>query len=1465
MSEKYVARTCTYLGGGVAGAKAQGQGAAVESRLLSDFRQEPVYVLLGDAGLGKTTEFCNERAALGDAAELLSARDFVTLEIKPEWRNKTLFIDGLDEIRAGSVDGRSAVDQIRSRLDQLGWPSYRLSCREADWLGANDRRNLESATPGGTVAVLRLDPLDRSAKHALVAAHLRVDDTSPFFGEAEQPGLSGMLDNPLALKLLTSAFAHGDGTWPASRRETFELACERMAGEHNDEHRDAVKVSPTVEAVLTAAGELCAVQLLAGIEGFSLGPADHSSPYVALDRLQPPMADNDEGEAYLRRHALGTKLFSSTRDSEAADCSPTIAPLHRHVAEFLGGRYLAALVRNGLPARRVVALMISPHDGRVATSLRGLSAWLAAHSEEALDRLIDADPVGIGLYGDIGGLNVEQKRRLLQALASYAEVEPLLGHQWRDDPGAAYRETTAWAFRSIVDAETVETVADLLRGHSDDPVSDRVADFMLRVLAEVEGASLEAAKPLAAQVLAIAREPNWSEQTRRSALQAFVHLEEQGEARDDALAALLTDISQRWLSDPEDDLAGLGLHELYPHRVTPAEIWSYLRISNCEHYSGAFEAFWSRAIVTQSSAQDAAEALDALWSELQHQGLRDGIDEVLRQRVQDMMPVELLIKALDGCDDEVAIARLFGWLAAAATCGRDVRPAARQGKYDAIAQAEEELGTQAVEQLVDAGVEGEWEAEGFIDPVRQVRVWLEQRPLEQRLLYLEWLKACRDGVGPSWHVAWLTPLPLFFSTLPRDLGRWCLQQAIQLEASDPDMAREILGHVVGQQLHDPAVNLGLTLDSVSEATKRCPVLGAELERLLAPRPLDPKRSAHAVKIQRIGRENQRKEREFRQQWTAHVRRNLQALGDGSFPVNDLHNLARIYFGHRHGSDRDASGEERLAEFLQGESKLAAAVVDALAAAVCRAPLPNVDEIIALHAESKHAWGAWPLFAGFDLVERNDPERLQRLDDERKRRVLAMYFCVPHSLDQAPSWLEGWLAANTELVADVLVRCAIGEVRAGRDYCSALNGLAELGFDERTKHQVRLRVLKSFPAAAPQRQLQLLDSLLFDVISGCHTNGVQDLVEAKLAAKSLTVAQRTRWLAAAVILFEGSYVDRFAEFAARHPVAAHRLAEFLHHRPGPPWAGRHGFADRLGPTTLAALIETLGSSYAPIEPINGVYSVTAGTRATEWIEGFLASLTRSASAEATDALQRLEQAPEMLAWRDILRRSREVQCVVRSDAEYRSPNVAQVQRTLSGGTPANAADLAALLLDRLDDIADEMRGNAGDPWRAYWNEDQHGRPDVPKPENSCRDALLTTLGGHLPPEVDVVREGSYAANKRADIRASCAGFNVPIEIKRASHRDLWHAMHHQLIGQYTTDPASDGYGIYLVLWFGGEKMPTPASGQRPSSSDELRAMLEARLSSDEARKISVRVIDVTMPGGAGPSSDRPRNRHPGAVS
>ena len=247
-----------------------------------------------------------------------------------------------------------------------------------------------------------------------------------------------------------------------------------------------------------------------------------------------------------------------------------------------------------------------------------------------------------------------------------------------------------------------------------------------------------------------------------------------------------------------------------------------------------------------------------------------------------------------------------------------------------------------------------------------------------------------------------------------------------------------------------------------------------------------------------------------------------------------------------------------------------------------------------------------------------------------------------------------------------------------------------------------------------------------------------------------------------------------------------------------------------------------------------------------VDGLISQLALLADAEALKILAGLVNDPHLARWHSHLVRARERQHHLLRDLSYTHPDIKQVQRTLKDRAPANAADLAALLSDALKSIADHVRGASGNPWRQFWNEDRYGRPKSAKPEESCRDVLLELLVARLPVEVDVAPEGRYAADTRADIRVFHDGYNVPIEIKKNEHRDLWSALQRQLIGQYTTDPATSGYGIYLVLWFGPDETKPPPDGPRPATPEELQEMLEKDLTDEQARKISVIVMDATRP-------------------
>ena len=553
----YVERTCT-------------EGRK-ESARLSDYRGTDAYVLLGGPGSGKTRAFQEEEKRTAGGL-YVPAHDFVDLAPPDQWRDSVLLIDGLDELRARSPSPEP-LGRIRTRLDELGKPRFRLSCRDADWYGT-DSGDLAKVSRSGSITELKLNPLSDGEIRELLAV-LNIDDACPFADGGNEDGNVPLPRDPLSLEHLVGAVK--DGQRPSSRKEAFEASCRSLLREFNPRHtRRRESASFGVDERLDAAAHLCAVALLAGKRGYVDAGTDPGMHWIAIEDVP--------GNRHLYYSVLRTRLFAST--------DGPFSPSHHHVAEFLAGRHLANRVVSGLPISRAIALMVG-FDGRAVAALRGVWAWFAAHCSEARAELIAGDPIGTVLYGDVKEFSAADKRRLLDgARCRSGELRDLPVGRW---------SSPRWG-----DVAT-EEAADLIREvFSKAPDSEQGQWLALLLVEALERRTLSGLHPL---LLSVIRGEAFWDGTRQMALRKLIQQFQDAPTLEDDLCRLLADIAAGQLADQEDELTGCLLAALYPDRVSLADAKRLFHAPKNPMLWGQYRHFWASFVQEKAPPSEREEAI----------------------------------------------------------------------------------------------------------------------------------------------------------------------------------------------------------------------------------------------------------------------------------------------------------------------------------------------------------------------------------------------------------------------------------------------------------------------------------------------------------------------------------------------------------------------------------------------------------------------------------------------------------------------------------------------------------------------------------------------------------------------------------------------------------------------------------------------------------------------------------------
>ena len=1371
---RYFPRTCTE----VREDDRIGNISPLSSQPLEKFENDSAYVLLGAPGAGKTTEFRNETSRR-EEFYYITARNFTFDDPPAECRDKILFIDGLDEIRAGISDQRTPLDKIRSNLEKLGRPKFRLSCRGADWVGANDRSHLEYSSPDKKIRVLRLDPLSHDDIINILCCNHNLNNPESFINSAYEKGINFLLKNPQSLGMLVEAVANKE-KWPETRTETFDLACCKLISEHNQEHKLANRDVDDVLSLLDTTGRLCAIQLLSGHVGYGLS-ADRENP----DYINLSLIPSEERQTF--RYVLGTKLFESG------------SPIHRHVAEFLAGRYLAKLIRNGLPARRVLALMTG-YDGRIVSELRGLSSWLAAHSKECREEITICDPLATVIYGDVRNFSVKEKRQIFTYLNVEAGRNPWFIKVIRMNPRLA----------DLASSNMEEYFREVLTSSTRNDAHQSFVEFLLETLRH--GSDIA---EITDMLMNIVRDNSWWPRIRYQALNTFIQqTSENKQSNSTKLKTLLVDVKTGSIQDPDDELLTHLLKKLYPDVVPETEIWQYFRTPKNPIPSASYICFWVN-LIEKSEISQVDELLDEFIKRFDQ-----FLNEYKTNREQFGVFSYVLLAFLTRSEivgNKIPPDNLFNWLWAASST-------------DFIGSYERHE-IKHVLQTSPSHIEF-W---GSRKEKEEISEWLSENPKMQDLVLKKGMERGNNPYNIFFRLfshSGLNAVP------PNNFGSWCLENAktapnrnfkgfflgmviISLKGGYPYLLgsatpEEELEEAFYSILVDAMENLDLT-DNKEFSIET-------VKRELASYPdLEQKFTGLLSKYDSWEKENQKS--------LNVVKKYEKELCENRCPPRLLHELAVVYFGE--DGIPGSTHEDRLYNFLSGDDDLVNNVLKAFKKSIFRPDVPDETEIIKLRENNKVHYLALPFLAGLEERDQDGlkhDEILNKIEEKQLRQGLAFFYntsCPIGFSDFEHLWRKKLYTSNPDIVSDIFIKSARSQIRNSEESFMTF----DLFFIPKIARLASLPLLKTFPVRCNAKQIKELNQLLNVALLHCDKELFLKMLSKKLSCNSMNVAQRVYWLAAGLVTSPAKFHKNLEKYVRGNERRIRHLWELM-------TGFRTELIERLDVTNLELLIQLMGPFYGPTSS-NSENWVNPSIEAGNLVYRLIQRLSYIPSSDATEALEKLSYDDVLLPWKHYLMDASYRQKPIRREASFHHCDVDQVLHTLDDQKPSNAADLAALIIDVLSKIAKDIRdGNTSD-WRQYWKIDENNKPVSPQHEEECRNRLLSDLQErvkHL--GIDAHPEGRYADANRSDIRIICNGYNVPVEIKKSDSSDMLSGIKKQLIPKYTRDPGTDGYGIYLVFWFGRTKFLENAT--------DLEKHLQDNLTDEQKLKISICVIDVAKP-------------------
>lgn len=841
--------------------------------------------------------------------------------------------------------------------------------------------------------------------------------------------------------------------------------------------------------------------------------------------------------------------------------------------------------------------------------------------------------------------------------------------------------------------------------------------------------------------------------------------------------------------DERDEFTGILLRFLYPAQIGPKEILRYIHPASQPSHLGMYRWFGEFELPKQAPDEHIPVLLDGLAS------MRPSHPHHFSEHGLVDLSTKLLLRGIQVHGTSVTPERLYAWFA----IGTD--------KHGILYRDDK--------------------ANTFIAN------WLHAHPDVFKCLIRLCIHESRGKEQPG-TVYHLLRQRFCQATPPDDFGVWLLGEA-ESEPEDP-CSRMCLEQAICCLWSDHGYS-GLTLEMVLDWGERNPDRKSWIAPMLVC-DLQPWMAKHVQEKKKREREQEKKQRGFLKKITPH----LEAIKEGRAASGWHDHIAFIWKGWF----VEAGGEtpkERFNRFFGDGMPVWLASEAGFPKCIFRGDLPSATQIIDLHVkDNKRYYLQYPCLIGMEFLWQEGASFLDDISEDRLSSMIA-FFLIDIS-GNPPEWLQYLSKTNPFLVSKIVIEFMKAVLKKKDEYVSTIGWFCSEASPQTLQAMLFPEILIAIPMQASEHVRRNIEDLLRITIVRAPDK-LKEVAVSRLGQKKLPMdaAQVALWLTALLVLEPTE--SRCAELmthVSSSPDLIQLTSGFLLSLDN----GRLGI-DEISPSILGRLAQLL-MPHADVSRPLGVSSHTNARARGDLLFAIINTLAKIPTQEAAKELEALLAISSMEKVKYQLFSAKRAQANRMREENFSFPSPSSIADAFSKGSPCNSGDLAAMVAEQIEEIADDIQAANTDSFRTFWDlERDHSRH--PREENYCRDQVLSHLRYRLSPlQITCEPEGDFFNDKRADIQVSfLPSMAIPIEIKRDRHKDVWTAFREQLIQQYAIDPSAKGHGIYLVFWFGDGKVKTdPGDRKKPKSAMDLKNRLESKLTLAEAARISIKVIDASWP-------------------